>query len=50
LHLDTSKYNKKKMTPLYALRGKPGDTSNLLHIYDILLQMFHANISPSGGN
>jgi hypothetical protein len=50
LHLDTSEYNKKKMTPLYAPRGKPGDTSTLLPIYDILLQMFRANISPSGGN
>jgi hypothetical protein len=50
LHLDTSEYSKNKMTPLYALGGKPGDTSNLLPIYDILLRMFRANISPSGGN
>jgi hypothetical protein len=50
LHLDTSKYNKKKMALLCAYGGKPGDTSNILHIYDILLRMFCANISPSGDN
>jgi hypothetical protein len=50
MHLDTSRYNKKKIHPLYLPMGKAGDTSNLLPLYDILLLLFHANISPSGGN
>jgi hypothetical protein len=50
MHLDTSKYNKKKIQPLYIPRGKPGDTANLLPLYDILHRMFRVNISPSGGN
>jgi hypothetical protein len=50
MHLDTFEYNKKKIQPLYLPQGKPGDTANFLPLYDILLRMFCANISPSGGN
>jgi hypothetical protein len=50
LHLDTSEYNKKKIQFLYYPGGKAGETANLLPLYDILLRMFRANISPSGGN
>jgi hypothetical protein len=50
MHLDTSEYNMKKIQPLYLPGGKPGETANLLPLYDILLRMFRDNISPSGGN
>jgi hypothetical protein len=49
MHLDTSEYNK-KIQCLYYPGGKAGETANLLPLYDILLQMLRANISPSGVN
>jgi hypothetical protein len=50
MHLDTTEYNKRKIQCLYGPGGKAGETANLLPLYDILLWMFRANISPSGGN
>jgi hypothetical protein len=50
MHLDTIEYNKRKIQCLYGPGGKAGETTNLLPLYDILLWMYHANISPSGGN
>jgi hypothetical protein len=50
MHLDTTEYNKRKIQCLYGPGGKAGETANLLPLYDILLRMFRANISPSGGN
>jgi hypothetical protein len=50
MHLDYTEYNKRKIQCLYGPGGKVGETANLLPLYDILLWMFHANISPSGGN
>jgi hypothetical protein len=50
MHLSTSEYNKEKLALLSSHESTPEETSNLLPLYNMLLRISHANISPSGGN
>jgi hypothetical protein len=50
MHLSTSEYNKEKLALLSSYGSTSKETSNLLPLYNMLLQIFRANISPSGGN
>jgi hypothetical protein len=50
MHLSTFEYNKEKLALLSSHGSTPEETSNLFALYNILLCIFCANISPSGGN
>jgi hypothetical protein len=50
MHINTSEYNKEKLALLSSHGSTPEETSSLLPIYNMLLRIFRANISPSGGN
>jgi hypothetical protein len=50
MHISTSEYNKEKLALLSSHGSTPEETSNLLPHYNMLLRIFWANISPSGGN
>jgi hypothetical protein len=49
MHVNTSEYNKENLAPLSAHGSSPEETSNLLALYNMLLRIFRANISPRGG-
>jgi hypothetical protein len=50
MHINTSEYNKEKLALLSSHGSTPEETASLLPLYNMLLRIFHANISPSGGN
>jgi hypothetical protein len=50
MHINTSEYNKEKLALLSSHGSTPEETSSLLPLYNMLLRIFRANISPSGGN
>jgi hypothetical protein len=50
MQLSTSEYNKEKLALLSSHGSTPEVTSNLILLYNMLLHIFRANISPSGEN